>query len=270
MTENRVFENICFCDVRVISGVRSTGRSVSCSNGRLTNGVFFIRFGEAIFREESGRNTTVRPGELIFIPRKTRYTMEYVAPETHFILANFNTMTERGEPTIIFDGIRAIAADDELKRIEKIMTSLEMCGKSRDASAYMRKKELLYRLFGHISKSAPIAEFDAALARIFDGVRLLEETYLEDLPIATFAEACHFSLNSFRRHFFKCFGTSPVKYRNEMRIKRAMELLAMGEFTVSEVAYACAFENVGYFCRYYFKVTGEKPSDTQKRFSKEK
>ena len=43
-----------------------------------------------------------------------------------------------------------------------------------------------------------------------------------------------------------------------------------GELTVSEVAYACAFENVGYFCRYYLKVTGEKPSDTQKRFSGEK
>ena len=270
MTDNRFFENICFLGVRVISGVRNAGRAVNCLKGRPENGVFFLRFGEAIFREESGRLTTVFPGELLFIPRGAKYSMEYIAPETHFILVNFNTMTECGEPIIIFDGIRVLATDDELGRIEKIMTSLEMCGKSRNISAYMRKKELLYRLFGHISKSAPIAESDSTSARIFEGVRLLEETYLENLPITVFADACHFSVNSFRRHFSECFGISPVKYRNNMRIRRARELLAEGGFTVSETAYACGFDNVGYFCRCYLKTTGETPSETRRKFSDDK
>ena len=270
MTENRFFENICFSDVRVLSGVRSAGRAVNCLKGRPENGVFFLLFGEAIFREESGRITTVSPGELLFVPRGAKYSMEYIAPETHFVLANFNTMSERGEPTVIFDDIRIIATDDELCRIEKIMTSLEMCGKSRDVSTYMRKKELLYRLFGIIAKSGPIVAVDGASDRIFEGVRLLEETYLENLPISVFADACHFSVNSFRRHFLESFGMSPVKYRNVMRIKRAAELLSEGGFTVSEVAYACGFDNVGYFCRCYLKTTGETPSETRRKFSDDK
>ena len=270
MTENRFFENICFSDVRVLSGVRNAGRAVNCLKGRPENGVFFLLFGEAIFREESGRITTVSPGELLFIPRGAKYSMEYIAPETHFVLTNFNTMSERGEPTVIFDDIRIIATDDELCRIEKIMTSLEMCGKSRDVSAYLRKKELLYRLFVFVSKNAPIARSDDASVRIFEGVRLLEETYLENLPISVFADACHFSVNSFRRHFLESFGMSPVKYRNVMRIKRAAELLSEGGFTVSEVAYACGFDNVGYFCRAYLKAVGETPSETKRKFLSDK
>ena len=33
---------------------------------------------------------------------------------------------------------------------------------------------------------------------------------------------------------------------------------------VAEAAYACGFENIGYFCRYYKKITGEMPSETGK------
>jgi len=264
--ENRLLNDVCFCNVRVLSGTRAAKRRVDHLKGRPKNGLLFLRFGEASFCDTLGYSTTVREGELLFIPRGMKYYMEYEAPENSFVLINFDTIKENGDPTIIFDGFRLVARDDESKRIEKIMTSFELCEKSRDTSSYMRKKELLYRLFGLISRSSSFVSSDDDFARILEGVRMLEETYLENLPISTFAAASHFSVNSFRRHFLKCFGISPVKYRNDLRIKRAQELLTDGGFTVSEAAYASGFDNVGYFCRYYLKTYGETPSDTKKRF----
>ena len=140
MSEGGLFENICFCDVMVHSGVRNAGRTFNRANGRDANGVIFILLGEALFRDDSGRLTRAGAGDLLFIPYGMRYSMEYTAPETHFILVNFGTISECGERVLLFDGIRVIATDDELCRIGKIMTSLEMCGKSRDVSAYLRKK----------------------------------------------------------------------------------------------------------------------------------
>ena len=268
--ENRLLNDVCFCKVRVLSGKRVAKRRVDHLKGRPKNGLFFVRFGEASFCDALGCSTTVREGELLFIPRGMKYYMEYEAPENSFVLINFDTIKENGDPTIIFDGFRLVARDDESKRIEKIMTSFELCEKSRDTSSYMRKKELLYRLFGLISRTSSFVSSDDDFARILEGVRMLEETYLENLPISTFAEACHFSVNSFRRHFLKCFGISPVKYRNDLRIKRAQELLTDGGFTVSEAAYASGFDNVGYFCRYYLKTYGETPSETKRRFAIEK
>ena len=52
---------------------------------------------------------------------------------------------------------------------------------------------------------------------------------------------------------------------NRERAERAKELLADGTHTVSEVAYACGFENVGYFCRYYRDTVGEAPGETRKK-----
>lgn len=268
--EERYLDNLCFCNVSTTSGIRTAGKTVDRFFGREKDGLFFLCSGRATFNNKNGTVVDVGPGELIFIPRGAKYSMQYTAKENQFALVNFNIASRYGETAIIFDSIRLVAKDDNLGSIEKIMTDLALCGKSCDTSTLMRKKELLYSLFGVIARSTPLVSLDVTYARIFEGVRLLEETYLENLQISAFANACHFSVNSFRRYFFKCFGMSPVKYRNDMRIKRAKELLMDGELTVSEVAYACAFENVGYFCRYYFKVNGEKPSDTKKRFSGEK
>jgi len=59
-------------------------------------------------------------------------------------------------------------------------------------------------------------------------------------------------------------STSPVKYRNALRVERAKELLRDGSFSVAEAAYASGFENIGYFCRTYRNFMGEAPGDTKK------
>ncbi len=268
--EERFLDNLCFCNVSTTSGIRTAGKTFDRFFGREKDGLFFLCSGRATFNNKDGTVTTVDPGELLFIPHGSKYSMVYTAKENEFALVNFDMASRYGEPTIIFDSIRLVAKDDNLGSIEKIMTELVLCGKSCDASTLMRKKELLYSLFGIIARSTPMVSLDITYARIFEGVRLLEETYLENLQVSEFANACHFGVNSFRRYFLKCFGMSPVKYRNDMRIKRAKELLMDGELTVSEVAYSCAFENVGYFCRYYLKTYGETPSETKRRFAIEK
>ena len=99
---------------------------------------------------------------------------------------------------------------------------------------------------------------------------MLEQTYLENLPIEKYAAVSHVSVNTFRSLFQKQFGTSPLKYRNSLRIERAKELLNEGGFTVAEVAYASGFENIGYFCRYYRRITGESPGETKRNITKNK
>ena len=73
-------------------------------------------------------------------------------------------------------------------------------------------------------------------------------------------------LNRSRQLFGKHFGTSPLKYRNMLRIRRAKQLLEDGNCTVTEAAYDSGFENIGYFCECYKKITGETPKQTKQRF----
>jgi transcriptional regulator GlxA family with amidase domain len=49
-----------------------------------------------------------------------------------------------------------------------------------------------------------------------------------------------------------------------LRIERARAMLSETGCSVTEAAYACGFENLGYFCKYYKKITGESPGSTKR------
>ena len=127
-----------------------------------------------------------------------------------------------------------------------------------------RRKELAYRLLSVVFDDSAVRNLaQAEGGHIVPGVRLLQQSYLENIPVGRFAEACDMSVSAFRRQFVQAYGISPVQYRNRLRVNRARQLLADGSCTVTEAAYASGFENLGYFCRCYKKLTGETPNETK-------
>ena len=254
-------------NINIISGIRPAGRTVdNTATGRSFHGLLYIWSGEAHFYAQDKATVTATEGELLLLPKGYRYKMQYTAPSTTFVLVDFDLHTTDGKEATFFDEITFLAKDDPSRQIARIMTSFELCGVSKDLSASLRKKELFYRLLGHICKQeSPISFRYHGTSRIFAGTCLLEQSYLENVPVSALAKACNVSINTFRTLFKQQYGMSPIQYRNRLRIDRAATLLAEGSCTVSEAGYACGFENIGYFCRYYKKITGESPVETKKR-----
>ena len=268
MTANsKFFDELYISDISVVSGIRSCGRTVDHSGGgRKNNGILFVWEGEATFFDQRREPIVVSNGELAFLPKNTKYRLEYSAPSTTFVVVNFDLFDKRNQDIVLFEDVTLVAKDDETHRIARIMTNFELSSASKTVETIFRKKELTYRLLGTICVSRNSSGLRGEInAQIADGVHLLEQTYLENLPITQYAAASHVSVNTFRSLFQKQFGMAPLKYKNYLRIERAKELLNDGGFTVAEVAYASGFENIGYFCRYYRQVTGESPSETKRR-----
>lgn len=263
------FEDICISDVTVISGVRPAGRNTNLLNverGRGRHGLLYIWDGEAVFTQQDGRNLTVKNGELLYIPKGHRYKMQYSAPSTTFVLANLEIFDKKGNAANLSQELTILARDDASNRIAGIMVKLEMCSGSHGFTAVFRRKELVYKLLGAVYENSSVASVTyQGYPQIFAGVLLLKQSYLENLPVSQYAEACNISLSLFRSLFSKQYGMSPVQYRNRLRIDRAAAMLTEGSCTVAEAAYACGFENLGYFCRYYKKITGETPQETKRR-----
>lgn len=100
-------------------------------------------------------------------------------------------------------------------------------------------------------------------------VKLCEE-YIEanwDQPITI--EALTFVTNSSARsifHAFKsCRGYSPMFFLKRVRLRKAHQLLSDPNManSVTDVAFACGFNNLGHFAKDYFEVFGERPSTTR-------
>ena len=251
-------------NIVVISGVRPCGRSVNMMRcGRQSYGLLYIWNGEASFYLEDKREVKVTNGQLIYLPKNARYKMEYTAENTTFVVVNFDLLSEGVNPFEAHD-FCVVAKDDTLHAIANIMSKFELCGAVQNVSGLFRKSELFYRLLSLIHNSNPSIE-SGQYPQIVKGVMLLKQTYLENLPIEEFAKHSNVSVGTFRQLFFKQYGMPPLQYRNMLRIQRAKQLLEYDNCTVAEVAYASGFDNIGYFCRYYKRLTGETPKQTKER-----
>lgn len=102
-------------------------------------------------------------------------------------------------------------------------------------------------------------------------VRRAEE-YIEahwDQPITIEDLARETSSNS--RSLFRQFrnsrGQTPMAFLKDVRLRRARDMLERSELSpsVTEIAMACGFGNLGHFATDYFRRFGERPSDTLKR-----
>ncbi|MES0863128.1 GlxA family transcriptional regulator [Ruegeria sp. SCPT10] len=97
---------------------------------------------------------------------------------------------------------------------------------------------------------------NAHLARSIEIMRDSIETPVSPSDIA---ERLGISTRQLERLFGKYLNTSPKKYLMEMRLERAQKLLLQTEASITEVAFACGFENPGHFSRVYRSSFGVTP-----------
>ncbi len=252
-------------NIVVLSGIRGPGRTVNhLQEGRKGHGFLYLWNGEATFFLLHGKSFKMTGQQLLYLPQGARYKMQYSKAGTTFVLVNFELFNKKGEPLSLADQITMLAKEDPAHSIANIMAKFEACSASQNDAALFRRKELLYRLLSVVYTDLSTSLFqEQRYSSIFKGVLLLKQSYLENRPIEDFAKQSNVSVSTFRRLFKKEYGVSPLQYRNRLRINRAQQLLREGGCTVAEAAYASGFENIGYFCRCYKQLTGERPGQTQ-------
>jgi len=100
-----------------------------------------------------------------------------------------------------------------------------------------------------------------AFRQVLEYVR---EHYREPLTNQSVAERFGYHPNYISQLFRERTDAPLHRYLLQLRIRRAQTLLQTTEAPIGEVAREAGFENVGYFCRYFRKVTGHSPSAYRK------
>jgi AraC-like DNA-binding protein len=86
----------------------------------------------------------------------------------------------------------------------------------------------------------------------------------QPITIEALAVATNVSARSLYYTFKKARGYSPIALVKQIRLDRARQMLSNpGPATsVTDIAYACGFGNLGHFANDYFRRFGERPSET--------
>ena len=86
------------------------------------------------------------------------------------------------------------------------------------------------------------------------------------LNLDILAEKFHISKQWLIIQFKKYTDNTPMEYLNNLRIQHGKTLLVNSNFTVSEIAGQCGFENVHYFSNSFKKRTDVSPTQYRKDF----
>lgn len=203
---------------------------------------------------------TAKKGDLLYMPKGAEYRIDFNEAKNgdiHSIVLHFDLFDENGEE-FIFSG----------NNVTKFRTSIDVVNFAFDAAEEFNKKDyspsrlhrdiygIIYEIFQVDSKR----EVNKYLMTIEKGVELLSDSQC-DLSISEIAKICMVSECYFRRLFYKCYGKSPVRFRNECRVEQAKKLLMSDVLTVTEVSQMSGFSDVYYFSKVFKSITGVSPKN---------
>lgn len=97
---------------------------------------------------------------------------------------------------------------------------------------------------------------------------LIENNYMEDLTRDELAKKAHMSLREFSRAFSECFGMGVKLYINNVRVRKAVDLLNKSHnVSITNIAISVGYGNLTHFERVFRKICGVSPGDYKRKRS---
>jgi AraC-like DNA-binding protein len=93
----------------------------------------------------------------------------------------------------------------------------------------------------------------------------IDRHFTRKLPMAEVAQAAGVSVSALARQLRRSTGTTFVAYVNELRLRRACQLLLETDEGLARVAELAGFPSVSYFCRRFLRERGLRPTDYRRR-----
>jgi AraC-like DNA-binding protein len=251
--------NFCIGNIECVRVKRYNGFSFSYPDGRRKDGFIYIDKGKIDYDfalSELGC-TELCEGDLIFVPRGYEYTAHYKCDGTAITIVQFDLVLGElpealAKPTRLF-------IPDVARLINEVIThpdSTEL-GDGRAMYATAKVYELLWKSITALRSS----ENKLLASKLAPAISDLMINYDKQHPISHYASLCFMSETSFRRAFHEYTGTSPIEYRNKLRIEEADRLIRSNEYSIREAAESVGFSNISFFHRVYKSHLGHTPGD---------
>ncbi len=173
----------------------------------------------------------------------------------HFEVYNYNSNIIETYKTENFNGLQTL--------FEEIYQVWTTNGRER----YYNASALFYKIFAFIMKDCTLTE-KSEIRTVSDAKHIMQIEYSNPyLSIKQIAERLNISQEYLRRVFKDNEKTSPKKYLQDLRIRRASSLLTSGYYSVKQVAEKCGFIDEKYFSTAFKNSTGIQPTKYRYEFN---
>ncbi len=233
-------------------------------NGKQNTRIGYIEKGSVVIKA-SGGEICAGPGDILYLPGGVKYTTVWTGtPNIEFFSVDFyfNHPEEiRPDQDFCLQMIEKDNSEDIGNIIRKIYEYYEKDDEQRFLSLsnfYILWSKMLSKLR---AKEKPA--FSPAIAKALE---FIHSEYLTNFSVSDIAGYCHLSESRLYHRFREEMHCSPIHYRNDLRIKKAIEYLEDGNYTMTEISNKLNFNSHIYFRRIFRQITGFSPMEYKKRF----
>ncbi|MDF7819458.1 AraC family transcriptional regulator [Runella sp. MFBS21] len=102
--------------------------------------------------------------------------------------------------------------------------------------------------------------------RLAFAVKYVQDNIHKNLTIRELADKACMSEPNFFRCFKQQYGVTPVEYINQQRIQLSIKLLRNTQYSISDICFACGYNNLNYFLKVFKKAVGTTPAHYRKQW----
>ena len=230
--------------------------------------IHYIRAGRAVFHIDQGVYE-VKAGDLIIANRNELHAGYSTAVPYEALLLVFDpsdVSRELGEMPLRLQTL--IRGDDTLQQMVVDMFGIH-AEKGLGYRALCRAKvtEMLVYLCRHYATESllpkELVQRRRDLERLQPALDYIERNYADRISVAQLADLLCLSPDRLGHLFRDGVGQAPLQYINEIRLRKAMNLLKTEEYTVTEVAQTVGFFDYNHFGRLFRRRYGCTPNQAR-------
>lgn len=114
------------------------------------------------------------------------------------------------------------------------------------------------------TKNAPVIQ--QILSQLFSSTtfsfkQIVDDNIFMHVSSVELAHLTNLSTSSFKREFKKIYDDTPSRYFKNKRLEKAAELLNVSEERITDISFACGFNNLAHFSKSFHEKFKTSPSD---------
>ena len=199
-----------------------------------------LRFTEDDIRYE------IHPGEYHIQKNNTFQKGETASDSPKYLYVHFHSLWTDSDTALPSDGTFDYSkAKILMEELDKL--SHEDCLLVRKSAKFFELLLLLQQKEKTVSIADKIADFVCS-------------ENLNEISLEKICKEFHFSKNHMINIFKKEFGVTPVKYINDLKLRRARYLLEVTSYTAESISQKSGFNDYSHFYKLFYRETGMSPN----------
>ena len=239
---------------------RNTNSFQCIGSPKKQNLLLFLSGCRITYTDKNGNVSVAESGDAVYTPLGSEYRAvlsDFASSSSHTVGINFLLVDEQGSEVVLSNEIRIFRAHDPSALATLFDRALPADGRENRFLSRTVLMEILAEFM-----TDPKYKCDGTVSH---AIAYLAENIEKNPSVSQLASECNVSEVYLRRKFSETMGVSPAKYRNELRLNKAISYLKFGDISVQEISDTLGYATVSHFIKEFKSRFGISPLQYRKR-----